>query len=343
MLPRLFSRTLSSRTLFSRIMCAAVVALALSLPAVCFAQAVASVPYTVSVFATSVPGVYYQPDSIAVWEGHVFIGYGDSAAPDGSDGKSSTIVEYSHNGDVLNVYTVLGHNDGLRVNKKNKQLWALQNEDANPSLVIFDLTTGTPTTYTFGPTPHGGGYDDISFRGNDVYISASNPANNPNTAPAIVKAQISGNMVSVSPVLYANATATDIPTDTPVALNLQDPDSMIFDPSGDLVLDSQADGELLIVHNVSAPNQSVFHVGLTHNGAATQIDDTVFATSSQGVILVSDRDAETVYAISKDAFAPGSAYSATPTSVGKTDLDTGVITPVVTGMVSPHGMAFIPE
>jgi len=57
---------------------------------------------------------------------------------------------------------------------------------------------------------------------------------------------------------------------------------------------------------------------------------------------VSDRDGETVYAISRNIFSPGAAYSATPNSVAALDLDTGVLTDVVTGMVSPHGMAFVP-
>jgi hypothetical protein len=306
------------------------------------AQVVASAPYTISVFATSIPGVDFAPDSIAVLDGKVFVGYGDGAAPDGSDGKSSTIVEYSANGDYVTTYTVLGHNDGLRVNPKTKQIWAMQNEDGNPNLVIIDPKSQTQSApYTFGPTPHGGGYDDMAFRGNDVYLSASNPANNPNLAPAIVKAQISGSTVVVSPVLSAAATATDIPTNTPVGLNLQDPDSMIFNPLGDLVLDSQADAELIIVHHVGYADQSVYHLGLVENGVAAQIDDTVFATSSHGVILVSDRDGETVYAISRDIFAPAAAYSATPTAVASLDPATGVLTDVVTGMVSPHGMAFI--
>jgi hypothetical protein len=59
------------------------------------------------------------------------------------------------------------------------------------------------------------------------------------------------------------------------------------------------------------------------------------------VILVSDRDGETVYAISRNIFAPGAAYSAKPTSVAALDPSTGVLTDVVSGMVSPHGMAFI--
>jgi hypothetical protein len=309
-------------------------------------QVTAAVPYTVSTFATGVANVYFQPDSIALLDGHIYIGYGNGAAPDGSDGKSSTIVEYKMNGDVVTTYSVVGHNDGLRVNPQTKQLWAMQNEDGNPNLVIIDPTKGTQTVYTFGPTPHGGGYDDISFRGSDVFLSASNPSNNPNFAPAVVKATISGTVVNVSEALNASATATDIPTDTPVTLNLQDPDSMIFNRFGDLVLDSQADAELIIVHHLGYIDQSVYHLALTLNGAAAQVDDTIEATSTYGTILVSDRDAGAagiVYAISKNIFSPGAAYTATPTSVGSLDFDTGVITNVVTGMVSPHGMAFIAE
>jgi hypothetical protein len=73
------------------------------------------------------------------------------------------------------------------------------------------------------------------------------------------------------------------------------------------------------------------------------MEDTVWASGSHGVILVSDRDAETIYAISRDIFSPGAAYSAPPTSVGRLNMDNGVITNVFTGMVSPHAMAFLKE
>ena len=179
-----------------------------------------------------------------------------------------------------------------------------------------------------------------------MFLSASNPANNPNSGPAVVRATISGSVVNVTEALNASAIATDISTDTPVTLNLQDPDSMIFNPFGDLQLDSQADGELIIVHRLGYPDQSVYRLNLTLGGAVTQVDDTIFAASTHGVILVSDRDAGPsgagiVYAISKNIFSPGAAYTATPNSVGELNYDTGVITNVVTGMVSPHGMAFI--
>src|SRR6202163_3613935 len=122
-------------------------ATALLIGLVASAQVVVAAPYTVSVFATSIPGVDFAPDSIAVWNGNVFVGYGDGAAPDGSDGKSSTIVEYRANGDVVRTYTVPGHNDGLRVNPKTKKLWAMQNEDGNPNIVIINPRTGTQTLY----------------------------------------------------------------------------------------------------------------------------------------------------------------------------------------------------
>ncbi len=43
------------------------------------AQVTASTPYTVSTFATSVLGVYFQPDSIAVLHNHIYIGFGNNA------------------------------------------------------------------------------------------------------------------------------------------------------------------------------------------------------------------------------------------------------------------------
>jgi hypothetical protein len=66
------------------------------------------VPYSISTFATGVAHVYFQPDSIALLDGRIFIGYRNGGAPDGSDGKSSTIVEYKKNGDVVKIHSVVG-------------------------------------------------------------------------------------------------------------------------------------------------------------------------------------------------------------------------------------------
>jgi len=301
--------------------------------------------YHVTVFAQS-GGQYSAPDSIAVLHNHIFIGYGNNNAPDGSDGKSSNIVEYTRTGQVIHIYTVVGHNDGLKVNPSTHELWAMQNEDANPNLVIINPITHAQNVYTFGPTLHGGGYDDIVFLNGAAYFSASNPANNPNTAPAIVKAAFSGSMIDVSPLMDANAQATDVVTSQTVTLNLQDPDSMTLDPHGNILLDSQADAELLLVRHPGSASQSVLEIPLTSPFGSAQADDTLFVPNSDGFILVSDTPANVVYEIHKGAFTPGSAYTAavggTTGFVGRLDLEWGQLTPIVTGMQSPHGMGYVP-
>jgi hypothetical protein len=310
-----------------------------------FAQT-ATAPYNLTVFANAPTGLS-APDSIAVLDGHVFVGYGDGHLPDGSDGLSSQIVEYKMDGSVVRTYTVVGHNDGLKVDPVTHLLWAIQNEDANANLVIINTETHQRKLFTFGPTPHGGGYDDIVFRGCKVYISASNPAKNPNTGPAIVSAHLEGNLVEVEPVLAGEANAIDILTDATVGLNLQDPDSMTLDPLGNIVLDSQGDQELIIVSNPGSHNQRVLRLPLSFlapgGPAPVETDDTAFVTSSEGFLLFADKGLNTVYKISKNAFAPGTAYTAADGGpfIGTLDFTTGVITPIVTGLKNPGGMMFV--
>jgi hypothetical protein len=316
----------------------------LSVPAVAQTpQAIA--PYQLSVFANAPAGLS-APDSVAILGTHIFVGYGDNHAPDGSDGLSSQVVEYDMEGNALQTYTVLGHNDGLKTNPWTQQLWALQNEDQNPNLVIINPDTHEQKMYTFGPTPHGGGYDDLVFRDCKVYISASNPANNPNTGPAIVSAHLNGYKVEVESALAGEAEAIDIPTGATVKLNLQDPDSLSFDTLGNLVLDSQGDQELIIVSNPGA-NQRVLRLPLTYQSpsgiASVEVDDTKFAKSTEGFILFADKGLNQVFKLSKDAFAPGVAYTAADgaSMVGTLDLSTGFISPIVTGLSAPGGLLFV--
>lgn len=303
-------------------------------------------PYQLTVFANAPAGLS-APDSIAVLNNHVFVGYGDGNAPYGSDGKSTQVVEYKMDGTVVHTYTVPGHNDGLKMDPNTMLLWALQNEDANPNLVIINPQTHEQEEYTFGPTLHGGGYDDLVFRDCKVYISASNPANNPNTGPAIVSAKLVGTTVDVEPVLAGEASAIDIPTDATIQLNLQDPDSMTLDPLGNIVLDSQGDQELIIVSHPSLSDQRVLRLPLSYltpgGPMRVETDDTAFVTSSEGFLLFADKGLNAVYTLSKKAFAPGSAYTAADGGpfVGTLDLTTGVVTPIVTGLIGPGGMVFV--
>ncbi|HKF51962.1 MAG TPA: hypothetical protein VKB26_06595, partial [Candidatus Acidoferrales bacterium] len=292
------------------------------------------------------PAGLSAPDSVAVLRDHVFIGYGDGHAPDGSDGKSSQVVDYRMDGSIAYVYTVKGHNDGLKIDPSTQRLWAMQNEDASPNLVIIDPETHHTKLYTFGPTLHGGGYDDMAFRGCNVYISASNPARNPNNGPAIVSARLHEGMVDVEPVLAGDAMAIDVTTGQNGQLNLQDPDSMTLDPFGDIVLDSQGDQELITVSN-PGPDQRVLRLPLSFLSGGRQmsveVDDTNFATSTQGFILFADKGLNAVYRLTTNAFAPGEAYTAADGGpfVGTLDMSTGIITPIVTGLSGPGGLVFV--
>lgn len=304
-------------------------------------------PYTLTTFATAPSGLS-APDSIAVVGDHVFVGYGDGHQPDGSDGLSSQIVEFTMEGSIEHIFTVPGHNDGLKLDPVTHQLWALQNEDANPNLVIIDPKSGHQSAaFPFGAEPHGGGYDDIVFRGCDIYISASNPSNNPNTGPAIVTARLEHGTVQVGPLLMGNAAAIDVPTGNPVTLNLQDPDSMTLDPQGNLVLDSQADQELIYVTHPGQPDQQALRLPLSFLSAGTatpvETDDTAFVTSSDGFILFADKGLNTVFKLSRPGFVPGSAYTAADGGpfVGTLDLTSGVVTPIVTGLIGPGGLVFV--
>src|ERR1700751_2939610 len=253
------NKTLILRTLLF----AALALVAIAVPAFAQTTPQAVSPYTLTVFAQAPSGLS-APDSIAVLKDHVFVGYGDGHAPDGSDGLNSQVVEFKMDGSVVHTYTVVGHNDGVKIDPATHLVWALQNEDSNPNLVIINPENQQQKQYSFGPTAHGGGYDDIVFRGCKVDISASNPANNPNTGPAIVSARLDGGTVDVTPVLAGEATATDITTDASVTLNLQDPDSMTLDPLGNIVLDSQADQQLIIVSNPSSSKQTVLRLPLSY-------------------------------------------------------------------------------
>jgi hypothetical protein len=317
-----------------------------------FGQASAPTPvqgYTLSVFATGVVGKYTAPDSLAVYQDHVYIGYGDGNDPAGADGKSNMIVEYNRAGQKVYSFTVKGHNDGLKLNPYTHKLWVMQNEDANPSLVVFDPETREKVVYKFAAPPQaGGGYDDITFRNGKTYLSASNPAHNPNAFPAIVEARLDRGYVVVKPILEGTATATNILTGQQVTLNLQDPDSMTTSPSGELVLDSQGDSELVMVRKPGTKQQSVLQIPLSSPYGQPQVDDTLFTPDVDGFLLVSDTDANITYKIGKKVFVPGVAYSAgvagsspAPGFVGRLDVEFGQLTPIVSGLLNPHGLAFV--
>jgi hypothetical protein len=308
--------------------------------------------YTVSVFANA-PNGLSNPDSITSFQGTIFVEYANGTQPDGTGGDS-TIVQFSSTGSVLKTYQVVGKSDGMKFNPFDGKIWCLRDEDSNPALTLIDPVAGTQTDYTYAePTLHGGGYDDVVFLNGQTFISASNPnlqpptqqaPNGQNIYPSIVTATIVGNQVFVSPVLNGNANLIDITTGKTVVAQQSDPDSLKVDPSGNLVLDSQADGDLIFLNGPGFPNQKGYVLHLS-NGTTTQVtvDDTVFPTQASGTIYVVDTKANIVYAVTSSVFPPNSAFSASDTTgvLARVDLQTGKLTSIVTGMQSPHGALFV--
>jgi hypothetical protein len=310
--------------------------------------------YQVCLFVAATTAANH-PDSILVDGSHVWVGWQNVTAKDGSDTKSSTISEYTTNGALVKSWSVGGgtnpgtgcHTDGMRIDPATHKLWVMCNEDGNPRLFIIDPMTSSPTQITLPKTPHGGGFDDVQFVNGLALIDASNPTLNKaglNPFPALYKVTLSGTTAKLTPVLSGQPTATTIkPPQTTVKLNLTDPDSMMIDPQGNFVLDSQGDSLMLWIKNVGTKQQtvSVLSVG-------TQVDDSVFPTQAKGCVLVSD-NASGVYSVCSSIWVPGSAYTDAPNDsgvigfVGTLGLSSGLIQPIIVGISNPHGMAFLPK
>jgi len=289
---------------------------------------------------------FSHPDAIERDEKDIWVGFQNVTAKDGSDGKSSTVVEYTVEGRIERTFSVPGHCDGLRIDPATHLVWASSNEDGNPGLASIDPATGTVTLFTFDPTVHGGGFDDMAFVNGKMFIAASNPnldASGVNVFPAVDQVTFQGTHVVLTPVLQGNATAVDVTTGLQVTLNEVDPDSMSIDPAGDLVLTNQAGAELVFISNPGSMTQVV-----TRLGVATQLEDPTWVPLAKGKFLIVDGTTNTIYAV-RAPFVPGTAYTETPddssiaSMFGTVDLKTGVVSPKIIGFKKATGLLFVPD
>ena len=307
-------------------------------------------PYVVAVWAQGTT-TYFNPDSIDSDGTHIWVGYQNKTTKDGSDGgpgfgPTSSIVEYTLDGKtVLTTIPVAGHVDGVRVDPVAKDIWVTTNEDGNAHLFKIDHATVTSTEYTLpNPLPHGGGLDDLGFVGGKMFIAASAPASDPNTAAALYSVTVSGQTATLTLALAGNASATDVASDAGVTLNLLDPDSITIN-GGRIVLASQGDSRLVFVTNPGSAGQLVSTLTV-----ATQLDDTVWATAANGQLLVVDGKANTIYSMRKTGgFTANDVYTQTPDDstipniVGTLDLATGNVAPIAVGFKKATGLLFLAD
>jgi hypothetical protein len=252
----------------------------------------AATGYSISVFA-KLAGTLL-PDDLVIHNNNLYvIGQDPNNNPDGTAVAGTTpqsqVIEYDLTGKVVTTFNVPGHPDGLMEFDANT-LWVSTNEDANPMLIVINTAANTQVTLTPDATPpHGGGLDDMKLLNGTVYVTASNPAlgtptaadpNGTSAVPSVYTLSLNADNKTfhLTPALMGNATATDIATNAPVTLNMTDPDSMAVDSSGDLVVDSQQDSELVFIHSPGA-SQTVSVLPLTLYGNPWPVDDTRWATS----------------------------------------------------------------
>jgi hypothetical protein len=300
---------------------------------------------TASVFATGTAVGGTQPDSVTIGGGSVWIEYGNGASstlPPGTDG-SGTIVQYSPGGAVQHTYSIAGSVDGVKYDPVTGKVWALQNQDDNSTLSIIDPTTHTVSApLSYGPPyVYGGGrgYDDVAFLGGKVYLSYTNPVA---ATDSVLQTLDQGNTPSGTLTTTSILTAAQEGVPFPPG---PDTDSLKSTPSGQLVLTSGADGSFtLITHPGGGATQTETTVQVTSGGVnATSLDDVLFPTESSGTLFFTNTGGNDVLKLHLTGLSldtPIVALGGSLNELAFVDLATGVATPLVTGLSSPHGIEF---
>jgi hypothetical protein len=345
-----------------------------SIPVPASVQGTQGSSYTISVFAKA-PGTL-QPDDMVQTGSSLFVICQDpNVNPDGTlmtgvTSAQAEVIEYDLKGNVQQTFNVPGHPDGM-VGYNSTTIWVSSNEDANPVITVINTSNNTLQSYTsdVAPLPSGGGLDDLKMINNVVYASASNPTttSNPspnlapystdssgataefgvNTGPVLYSVSLNADGKTFHPaaVLMSSTPATLLPGNTPVTLNMTDTDSSMVDPSGDLVIGSQQDSELVFVKNFGTATQSVSVLPMTLYGNPWPLDDTRWSSASgSSFMLVSDTPSQLIYRINAASnFAASTAFSAGQGTVLQIDTTAGVMTPIYVGMNSPHGLIFVTQ
>ena len=307
-----------------------------------------------------------DPDDLVNLGVHVFVafqnGVGSKGEPSPTGNTASTIVEFTKSGKPIKQWDVTGKVDGMGAVPRFNAVLATVNEDGNSSL--YELRAGKLAHYNYSPRklPSGGGTDAVTAVGKLVLISASAPS--ASDGPAVYKLTLDArtHVAKLGQLFADNAKATFVvpgkPKGKTTRLGLTDPDSSELVPAsashfgGDFVLNSQGDQQLIFVAHPGNTKQSLTALKLSQS-----VDDTVWATRANGMILTTDASTDGIVAI-RGEFATGTAYTAvtpcnansasatctTPNSFGTINPTTGVVAaqPVRGVAFQPKGMIYLP-
>jgi predicted secreted protein len=292
-----------------------------------------------------------QPDSVATGDGFTFIEYGNGADSTGAGG-SSTIVQYDKAGNIEYSYSITGSVDGLKFNPVTKELWALQNQDGNPTLTLIDPKTHTVSDpLSFANSSATRGYDDVVFEGNKVFLSYTNPAN---TGDPVLVQLMQGDkptgLLTTKTVLAFGVKGLDTVTGQIETVPLNDPDSMKMAPNGDLILSSGDDGTIIDISKAGTAQQSVSFTtvaGATAGHAG--LDDVIKPGASSGTFTLTDTATNKVYSFHATGLNTNDYYASVGSlkAFGQVDPTTGAFTALLSAdnapgfnFSSPHGVSF---
>ncbi len=307
-----------------------------------------------SIFAVgSEVGGATQPDSVTMGDGSIWIEYGNGADSTGklANGGSSTIVRYDMQGNVQATFSLPGSVDGLKFDPVSGQVFALKNQDANSNLYLIDPKTNTvssPLSYDSGYVSGANssrGYDDVAFSGGKVFESYTNPAN---TGDSVVQMLDNGNdpsgTLTTTSILRLGDTGTNLVTgQTNQPLPVADPDSLKTLSDGSLILTSDHDASLTIISHPGTAQQSNSFITLP--AGSSGLDDAIIPTASSGTFIISNGGANDVLKVNVTGLHTNDIYVSvgSDNAIDQLDPTTGALTPVITGLNSPHGIMFVPS
>ena len=292
-----------------------------------------------------------QPDSVTTGDGFTFVQYGNGADSTGAGG-SSTIVQYDKAGNIEYSYSITGSVDGLKFNPVTGELWALQNQDGNPTLTLIDPKTHTVSDpLSFANSSATNGYDDVVFEGNKVFLSYTNPAN---TGDPVLVQLVQGDhptgLLTTKTVLAFGVKGLDTVTGQIETVPLHDPDSMKMAPNGDLILSSGDDGAIIDISKAGTAQQSVSFTpvaGVTAGHAG--LDDVIKPGASSGTFTLTDTATNKVYSFHATGLNTNDYYASVGSlkAFGQVDPTTGAFKALLSAdnapgfnFSSPHGVSF---
>jgi hypothetical protein len=307
-----------------------------------------------SIFATGAEvGGATQPDSVTMGDGSIWVEYGNGADSTGklANGGSSTVVRYDMQGRVLATVSLPGEIDGLKFDPVSNQVFALKNQDANSHLYLIDPATNKAS----GPLSYGSGYvyganssrgyDDVAFANGKVFMSYTNPTT---TGDSVVQMLDNGNdpsgTLTTTSILRLGDTGTNLTTgQVNQPLPLDDPDSLKTLSDGSLILTSDHDASLTIISHPGTAQQTASFVTLP--AGSSGLDDAIIPTATSGTFVIANGGANDVLKVNVTGLNTNDIYVAvgSDNAIDQLDPKTGALTPVITGLNSPHGMSFVPS